>query len=176
MAYVRVRNVGSAPYLLAYNSQVTRLMPGVEAVVEEEAAKIHFGDWDLRNDDRGQWRHLELARLRGIAGSDEEGVSAGQSAALWESRRPRVELLTATGDPIVSVIDDPSGDSLPVNSNRDRDRELVFLRDQIDKLMEERELERAQSTLLDIPVDAPDTAPRRRSRGVEVQQATAELG
>lgn len=172
MEFVRVKNNGSKPISIAYNSRRTVINPGQEAIVEDEAAKIHFGNWDLRNDDRADWRHAEYRRLRGLAGCTDEGISALVDDKVWAERMPQVTLMKGDGTPIVGVLDDPSGESLPIQSNVDRDRELQMLREQVDRLINDRESERGSLPSL-LVEDSPDTAPRRRGRPPQIQSSEA---
>lgn len=140
--FVRVRNTGDRPLRIVYDSKVTTVAPGQEGIVAREAAKIHFGDWEVLDDERRPWRTDEYRRIRGLAGCNEHGVSAMNDLRIWEERQPHVELYEGDGTRIVTVIEDPAGLQRKAVVEVDRDAQLKFLQEQVELLMAARDDER----------------------------------
>lgn len=182
---ILVKNVGSDPFDVRYNSRSTIIPPQDTAIVDVEAAKLWFGDWDARNvgkEERHQFRSQELARLKGLYGAHydddmrqpdpriPEPLFAEQK---WDRNQPRIELYEQDGTRIISVLDDPKGDSLPLEDAssdvlaRTIEQMQKQLEDMNQRLLKAQE---AQSTM-DIPTDSPETAPQRRRGAVKVDAA-----
>lgn len=180
-----VRNTGTSDLDVRFNSRSTIIKPDESGIVETDAAKLWFGDWDARNmgrEERHQFRTHELARLRGIYGahfdddfrtehpSIPEPLLADQK---WERNRPHVELFEQDGTRIISVLDDPEGKTLPLEEAshdvlartvEDMQAQLAQMQEQLAKAQE------AQDTL-SVPTDSPDTSPQRKRGAVKVDAA-----
>lgn len=179
------KNVGDKPIDVRYNSRSTVIEPGESGIVESEAAKLWFGDWDQRNigkDERNQHRTAELERIKGLFGSLfdddirnpdprlEKPLLAHQK---WERNRPQVELYNQDGTRIISVLDDSTGATLPLDEAPTDvlARTVEQMQAQITAM--EQMLAKAQEAqdTLSVPTDSPDTSPQRKRGAVKVDAA-----
>lgn len=166
---VRCHNLGSTELRLAYNSRLFKVPAGGQMFIPAEAAVIHFGDWTQRGDRRME----EYRRIRGHHGcvpgesyEDTPGADRIPSDVLWEQRRPQVELYTVTDEKIVTVMDDPTGETLGAVGAPDDDKEriLAALQAQLNRLEAELAAERSSAPTSPAPVDTPENAPRTKGR------------
>lgn len=165
---VRVINDGLKPLRVVFDSRATIIPPGGEGIVEREAAVIHFGDWTAT----GAKRAAEVRRLRGLAGSNEDGKSALEHDAVWNERKPQVTLIDGDGSPIIGVLDDPEGTSMVPAMAPDPARQISLLQEQLDRLQAQMaESHQPQPGRSDATEDRPDLAVRKRGRQVTVQGA-----
>lgn len=131
--YVTVRNLHDDRELKgSYNSEPWVIPAGKSAVLPREAAIIAFGDWEsrpgirVRNPDTGLYEHnareVEFARIRGRCGVAEGAVleldgKEVPSEALLEDRLPKVQIEEMDGTKVVTVVEDPKGEGLPVEGS-----------------------------------------------------------
>lgn len=115
---VRVVNNGDQPFTIGWDSRQYRLEPGKDTFVPFEACCLWFGDPRSTNSIQSAKnqhgivsfipdRDSEIRRLRvkyGNIGGDERFVDPA----------PDVTIYDLTGEQIVTVLDDPSGDSITV--------------------------------------------------------------
>lgn len=121
---VRVRNIGSTPFVGKYDGATFRIVPGSEGFVPFAASCLWFGHpaaMDL--DDRNRHRTAEVERLRvryGVYEADKvkdvPGIKdvaghpdLGNTADAFLTLTPDVEVFTVDGDRIITVIEDPDG-------------------------------------------------------------------
>lgn len=189
---VRVKNVGDAPISGAYGGNGYLIPVGGDTLMETECAKKDFGDWDTRNlsktEEKLRFRDRELRRVRGLYGVtpgakipvvthdgkadlDDHGVPKEVLAdVVWKDRMPKVEIYSMDGTRLTTVIEDPEGESLPLDgSSDDKDLALAEMRAQIDKLQDA--IVGMQVKAVDIPVDSPETAPRPTPKKAKVHAA-----
>lgn len=184
-AFVEVRNTGSQDLRLALNSRITVIKPGQKAIVDREAASNLLGNWDLRDhptDPLRKKRSEEYKRVRGLYGCMPGGLyeERYQSAEghwlnrpididrIWEERRPHAEVLV-DGRPVVLVIDDPEGRSLPAEdtTGMDRDRLIAHLlaqQEQMSEMISRLEAENRVGQMPEVAEDSPDLNPVRRRK------------
>ena len=174
--YIRCKNLGSKPLRLGYNNRVTVIQPGEDGIIDRECACIHFGNWERRNYQRlsdGRWmyeRREELRRLKGQAGSDDEGRSALEHDDVWQARKPKVEIWDGNVK-VVSVIDDPEGSSMPEPVQSNMGEQIAWLQKQIQELQGKLLDSQTEDEMPDIPEDSPDTASRRNPRAAQIAPA-----
>lgn len=127
---VRVKNLGTTPLRLVYNSQPTVVAPKQEGFIERECAVIYFGNPNLRNDptaehfDDKNARNIEFNRLRGMYGAS---VGYEGADALWEQNKPKAEVAEVSGEKWTTVIEDPQGKDLSVVGMPEPDKEQVLI-------------------------------------------------
>lgn len=179
---VMVRNVADKPFDVRYNSRSTIINPDETGIVDSEAAKLWFGDWEARNigrEERHQFRTRELERLKGIYGAHFDDDFRAEHPSIpeplladqkWERNRPRVELYNQSGERIISVLDDPEGNTLPLeDASQDvLARTVSQMQSQLDELKDQLSKAQEAQATLDIPTDSPDTSPQRRRGQVKV--------
>lgn len=171
---VRVKNLGKTVLRLGHNSEVTVIAPGSEGFVDRECAARYFGNWTLRNTKEEAFRLDELNRLKGLAGCNEHGVSALIDEGVWEDRKPQVELHDLEGKKIITVLDDPTGETLPlVDESPNLQRQIEVLQEQLDTMREL--MESGPETPVIVEEDAPGVTKRKPGRPAKVE-AFSEIG
>lgn len=166
---VRVKNLGDRPLRVAYNSKPIVIPAGQEIPMEKEAACVHFGNWELRNfpelsdPELRDARTLEYKRIRTLYGFHE---LVEDSEGTFQSSVPKVEIYEMDGSKVVTVLEDPKGDTLSVSGSSvtDKDAILQAMRDQMAAMqsqMEELENRPPEVPDVDVPVDSPETAAKR---------------
>jgi hypothetical protein len=171
---VKIVNTGEVPWTDRYDSDVYLCSPGDTILAPSAAAKLWFGNWDAKNDARGNARVDEVNRLRTRYG-------AYHNDEIWDANRPKVEVYGSDGEPIPTVIADPHGTSITQASQTVDEVEqyrdaLARMKVQMDDMQKEyRSLLSAKETaaLEDIPVDA--ARPRKR-RSPQVDETDEALG
>lgn len=177
---VRVRNRTDHVIEGAFNANPYRIQPGGEVVMETEAAKKDFGDWDCRNlskkEQRLRFRYNEYLRIRGqkgvLPGSkipvlDEKGQPKFNESGVpeeilsdfvWKDRMDWVDIESLEGERYVTVLDDPEGDNLPKPDLEPDDKDLAIasLQSQIEKL--NAAVVTMQEGQARAPVDSPENA------------------
>lgn len=190
---VRVKNVGDQPISGAYGGNGYLIPVGGDSLMETECAKKDFGDWDSRNlsktEEKLRFRDRELRRVRGLYGVtpgakipvvthdgkadlDDHGVPKEVLADLvWKDRMPKVEVYSMDGTRFTTVIEDPEGETLPLDgaSSDDKDLALAEMKSQLAKLQDAIDGMKAQPVA--IPVDSPETAPRPTPKKAKVHAA-----
>ena len=190
---VRVHNLGDTTLDGAYGGVGYMIRPGESAMLETEAAKKDFGDWDARNasktEEKYRFRYREYLRVRGLYGVtpgariperdkngrpvlNEHGIPKEVLAdVVWQDRIPKVAIELMDGTKVVTVLDDPEGTDLPAGEGEGMETDLVIaqMRADIEKLTSA--LEKVQATPVDIPVDLPETAPRPTPKKAKVAAA-----
>ena len=168
---VRVKNVGSADFHGAYDNRPFVIAPGSEAIIDREAACIWFGDWNARNlgpEQRHQFRRMEVERLKGLYGAhyddprDDPRISAPMYAEeKWAANAPHVEIYETDGTKVTTVIEDPTGSTLPIENAPAADVAAAATM--------QKEIERLQSAVSELqgrdvkaPTDSPERGTRRR--------------
>lgn len=172
---VHCKNIGTIPHASAFNSRPYVIKPGQSAILEREAAVKDFGDWSLRNESAEIHKRLdEYHRVQGHYGCGPDTIR-DENTPVWDEVMPRVELSDESGNPIISVLDDPQGNSLPEDTTGQDglERQLDLMRQRMAEL--EDMLNRGQDRpAVVVAEDSPDTAPRRRGRPPKVTGADHE--
>lgn len=167
---IRILNAGQEPWRDWYNSREFNLQPGQQTIVPYAAILNWFGDPDLRDSGDRYLRSDEYRRL-----GTRYGWHIGESEEEWrETRMPRIKCFTLEDEPILTVLDDPNGESLkdkPATSDQysyleqtvqRQEAELAQMRKVLHNLQASQGAEEA------IPEDEPKQVPtgaRRGSRG-----------
>lgn len=185
---VIARNKSKEPFKGKYNSVPFVIPAEGEALLDREAAVIWFGDWTTRNigsEDRLQFRTQEWNRLRGMYGAGfddpledrriEEPLQADQK---WERNKPKIELFDSDGTPIVGVIDDPAGATLPLEGAPAGDitAAMAEMQRQMDVLQSQVLAAKEAQSVSTIQEDDPTTATRRRRGPVAVDSPREDAG
>lgn len=120
---VRIRNVGKEDFVDMYGNQPYRIRAGSESIVPFDAMALWLGHPAANNvDPRNRVRVSEYARLRTRYG-------AYDNPDLWEQNKPKLECFTIdTGEPIITVVDDPDGDTLVPESVPGSDQAFILAR------------------------------------------------
>ena len=177
------RNRGDKPFEVKFNSRITTIPAGGEAIIDREAAVVWFGDWEARNVGKAemhQFRSQELARLKGLYGAHfddrpgdprtPEPLTADEK---WVRYCPQIELYNTSNERIIGILDDPTGHSLPLE-----DAPSDVLAAAVNRMQSEMEDLKAQiaaaneaKATIDIPVDSSENSPQRRRGNVKVDAA-----
>lgn len=183
---VRVTNLGAEPIVGAYDGNGFLIPPGETAILPSAAAKKDWGDWEARNlsrDPKFCYRDQEYARLRGIYGVSEGArvpltqngvpVTDKETGAvievladtIVEERLPKVKLEQLDGTPIIGVLDDPKGESMPLEGASTEDTAAVIEALRQDMLKQQQTIDALLSNqaAVDVPVDSPENAPRPKT-------------
>lgn len=108
---VRIRNVGEVEWKDLYGGTRYRVRPGGEGIIPFEAACLWFGHPDAVDiDPRNRYRSEEYARLRVRYGVYEVD-------ALWDENKPKIEVFDLDGVRVITVIDDPLGETINPDTN-----------------------------------------------------------
>lgn len=190
---VRVKNVGDTTLEGAYGGVGWLVHPGGELVMETEAAKKDWGDWDTRNLSKTEghlrFRDREFRRVRGLYGVtpgaripvvdrngvpelDENGRPKEVLAdTIWRERVPKVEIYSMDGTRFTTVLEDPEGADLPMDGtpSDDKDQAIAAMQSQIDKLL--NAVADMQTKSVDLPKDTPESAPRPQPKKAKVSAA-----
>lgn len=166
MSVLRIKNLREAPFVDGYDGTNYTIESESQAIVPAAAAKLWFGDWDARNDPSRAWRAREdeITRLK-------QRYGASDNPELWEEVKPLVSVSAVDSDePFLTVIDDPSGDSIhgaevSVNDHenmlemiRQQSRELETLKSQYKNEV------RAEQPIADADEDKPEPVASKRAR------------
>jgi len=166
MSVVRVTNLRDVVLVDSYDGTTYSVDPGGHAIVPLEAAKLWFGNWELVNkpDRAMRERDDEHRRLMQRGG-------CADNPGLWDVSKPLVEVADVDGEVnFVTVIDDPSGDSVSqadvtVNEHQDM---LGMIRQQakdLDRLKKQYETTiRSEQPDADADEDAPEPVASKRAR------------
>lgn len=174
-----VENLGSEPITGAFNSNGFLIPPGERVMLDRVAAMKDWGDWTKRNwgrEPHKRERDAEYRRIRGLYGvhegarvpngHDKDGqVIEVSSETILAERLPKVALFELTGEKIIGILDDPTGESLPLET-ADEDVLSKMVASQDDRIAKlEAMLEQAlvDRSSIEAPVDSPDTAPRPKA-------------
>lgn len=161
-ANVTVKNLGERPFVGRYNNFSFTIPPGESAIIPKEAAIIHFGDGPFfrRDPVTNRSRDFEVARVRGKYGCV-DGTEGADTR--WDAVKPRVEITELVeGKPVkwITVIDDPEGLTLPLETGGPTAEQRLALM--------EREMERLRHQVgqesfdpNEILDDTPENAPKR---------------
>lgn len=126
---LHVKNKGSKPLVLAYDSRRHVIEPGATRPIPFEAAALYFGDprsggaVQSKRDEVGRVsfiadRATEVRRLRTLYDVHPQNVNAdggqewGDETQLPASAIPNVEVHDYDGNPVRMVIHDPAGDHI----------------------------------------------------------------
>lgn len=101
-AYYRIVNEGDTVFQASYDNIPYYIEPGADAVVPYGFLVTHFGNPNAIDDGRNNHRRAEYERIRTLYG-------AYDNDELWEENRPRFKVVTMAGDPVPTVVDDPTG-------------------------------------------------------------------
>lgn len=130
--FVQVRNLDDKPLDLLWDSKKYRIAPGAQQPIPFEAAKLAFGDprsgpqMTSIRDFRGvvHWlpdRASEIRRLRCLY----DNQAGDESTVL---KHPKVEVFDLEGNRVVTVLDDPAGESVtPANQSVSDSNEILAL-------------------------------------------------
>lgn len=131
---VRIQNHGDRVFLGEYANQKYHLQPGQEMVAPYMAMCLWMGHpeaFDVPNDRERSYRTDEFARLTTRYGiyddawqvyDDDAGPYAGQT--VWQAHIPKIKALHITdGTPLVTVLDDPSGESMSEGAQQIRQQQ-----------------------------------------------------
>lgn len=164
--FVQLRNVGPHPLLFLWDSKKYRLDPGQQMPVPFELAKLYLGDprsgpsMASIRDFRGivHWipdRASEIRRLRCLY----DNQTGDESTVVGF---PQVRVFDLEGKPVITVLDDPSGETTtPVNQSVADNNEIMAIiqRQQatIDMLLQR--LDTTNSGEPVVPDDSSETPP-----------------
>lgn len=183
---VTVENRSSEDFRGAYNSKSFVVPAGKKTIIDREAAVIWFGDWNTRNvgsDPRTQYRARELERLKGLYGAlfddpleDPRIPDPLRGEQKWAANKPNVALYEADGKAIVSVIEDPAGEGLPLEDAPAEDlaAAMATLQAQVAEMQSKLIAAQEAQATNQIPEDTPEDAPRRRRGPVTVDASREE--
>lgn len=158
-------------------TQVYRVPPGGTAIVPREGVWLWTGrPWTIDRPENGiRERHEEVMRLRALYGAHCPDEKTGMvEDELWELNKPLLDVFDMTGEPVVTVIDDPFGDRISPAMQTTAEKDL--LAETVDKLR--RELASMQGRLnglergeampdVEVPDDEPTKVPVGPRRGRE---------
>ena len=134
---VRIVNTGPTDYVDYFDSVKYRVPAGGQLLVDFDAMALWLGHPAANNfDPRNRVRVQEYQRLRiryGVEARSLEMSQAGQPhdpEALFHTMKPSLEVFSASGEPIITVADDPDGTFLspPDESTQSSDMALVMAR------------------------------------------------
>lgn len=150
---VRVRNDGHEPFVGKYDNQTYRIMPRSEGFIPFAASCLWFGhpasiDVDARN--RHRTNEVERLRVRygvyeanmvkDIPGIEETPGLHGMdpTADAFLTMTPDVKVFTVSGDPIITVIEDPDGNAVsPETLTRvEHQRDQLTMQEMRDRMAE----------------------------------------
>ncbi len=169
---VRCRNLGSQDFKGSYDNKPFTVPAGSEAIIDREAAFIWFGDWNARNlgqDQKHQFRRMEVQRLRGIYGAnyddprEDPRISDPRTAdEKWAFNKPHIEVYETDGRKLITVLEDESGTTLPIEDAPAEDvaSAVAAMQDQINRL--QAAVEEAQGHDVKAPTDSPERGQRKR--------------
>lgn len=194
---VRVRNLGDRPINGAYGGTGYLIPVGGETLMERECAIKDYGDFDARNlsmtEEKLRFRDREFRRIRGIYGVspgaripvvdsggrptlDEKGVPQETLAdTVYMDRLPKVEIYLMDGTRVTTVIEDPEGETLPLEgaSETDKDKALAEMKRQIEALTQS--VVSMQEGKTQAPVDSPQTdRPKPKPAKVTASQSVGD--
>lgn len=116
---VRLVNEGDTPFKDSLNSREYIIPPGGQLFVDFDAMCLWLGHPDANDfDPRNRVRVAEYHRLRGRYGIDAKALEqtlqgiAVDADELFQQLRPKLAAYDSAGGQILTVADDPSGDSL----------------------------------------------------------------
>lgn len=184
---VVVHNEGDRPFRSRWNNQQYEIPPGGQVYAPWEAMVRWCGDPGARDTDKERFRTDEVSRLDCLYGllnapfySDEPRRTHGMETTVPPEPQedyqphdnryrhphlPRLDVRTAAGDKVVTVLDDPFGDSFTPSQIVTQDASLVAA---IQKLESEIAAMKAQQALEappPPPLDAADTEPEPAPAG-----------
>jgi hypothetical protein len=166
MSVVRVTNLRDVALVDSYDGTTYSVVPGGQAIVPLQAAKLWFGDWDTKNkpDRAMRERDDEHRRLMQRGG-------CADNPAMWEETKPHVEVTDVDGDDkFITVIDDPTGGAVTqadvtVDEHQDM---LGMIRQQakdLDRLKKQYETTvRSEQPDADADEDKPEPVASKRAR------------
>lgn len=134
---VRLVNEGDTPFRDAYGNKPFIIDPGAQMFVDWDAMCLWLGHPEANDyDPRNRVRVAEYHRLRGRYGVDARELEQSivgvhvDSGELFQQLRPRlVAYDPVTNEQIMTVADDPSGDSLsPVSDTSGDNQSLILAR------------------------------------------------
>ena len=154
-SYVTIKNLDDEPFIGKYDGEYITIPGPGSKIVQWDVMVVWMGDPYVENDGRHQDRRATFNRLctkyhaRGLTGND-------------PSLLPNIEAYTEDGERIITVLDDPDGDSLVPDPEAPTD--AGRLQRQIDRL--EARLQEQIAGLEDTgPIDEPEVG--GRSAGTE---------
>jgi hypothetical protein len=139
---LKVLNRGPDVFEARYNRQTYRIQPGESAFIPHEAVCLWLGDPASRNVGKQQDRRLEAQRLSRRYGAYDD-------KAKFEANKPNLEVHDLDGNRVVTVVDDPSGDSLTPPS-----RVELSMMDMIERLEKQVDQLKRQAGQADVDPDA----------------------
>lgn len=166
----RITNVGDRTYTFVWNKRTWRLQPTQSEFVPFDVIRLYFGDprsiigtSKSYQDSRGKGeiakREDEIERLAVLYGVYADGIHELMTKA------PACRITTANGDEIVMPIFDPTGATIPgetnpvdINNITDINAVVANLQEQINNLQRHRDNVRANgpNTTDDVEVDGDD--------------------
>lgn len=135
MQIYKVINLDSKEFVDTCNGQTYHIPPGSETLIPLAAVDVWFGNPDARNTEQRKYRNEEFNRLRVRAGAYENND-------VWEMNKPKVKVLTITGEEVLTVVADPEGKHLNPDTSSQADTER--LNEQIQMLAAQVEMLNAQ--------------------------------
>lgn len=160
--HVRVHNDGDDDLIIRYNSQPYLIPAKGDAIIPREAACKDFGDWTARGKDRER----EYRRLKGLYGAL-EGIPGDTER--FDANRPRVRIMEVSGDPVVSVMDDPKGSNLPSDISQPQEIPEGYIESIVEREIQRRLGQEEQPhAATAVPDDLPETAPRRTRKAAPI--------
>lgn len=170
LTVIKLVNEGTTTFNMPYGpNQRVVLPPGGFLFVHEEVAWHILGRWWMDNSNpRNRQRVGEVGRLRVLYGAYEDD-------AAWEANKPRVKAYTPTGEPIISVVDDPSGEientaQTQLGANAGLAAQVQYLQQQLEAVMAAQDIQARQSAAagVDPAVDGANIPPPPVATSVEV--------
>lgn len=170
LTVIKLVNEGPTEFNMAYGpNQRVVLPPGGFLFVHEEVAWHILGRWWMDNSNpRNRARVGEYNRLRVLYGAYEDDGA-------WERNKPRVKAYTPTGEPIITVVDDPSGieaqsAQTPLGANAGLAAQVQYLQQQLEAVMAAQDIQARQAAAagVDPTVDGAQLPPAPVSTSVEV--------